>query len=277
MLKLLKYEFRKAWVMLLILLSVTVALEGYYLASLYFLFEDAPWNLVISIMLLMLGVVAVSPVIQFTGIFAYAGELRRRTSYLVFMTPHSTRKIMASKYLFIFITAAVFFVLYAVLAFVDIMLLTTHMMEFTDFVEMLNEMLTALGVYVDQVLIAVVIGVLYLFLDLLALVGIGYTAITLSHTWFRDKKWRWIMAVVFYIGMSQVIGFISDLFPMAYTFIKVYDAPGVANLYATYGVQNTLGFGDLLVYMIPPCIVSLATILLSFFGCAWMLDKKVSL
>ena len=34
MLKLLKYEFRKSWIMLLILLSVTVALEGYFLAVL---------------------------------------------------------------------------------------------------------------------------------------------------------------------------------------------------------------------------------------------------
>lgn len=277
MLKLLKYEFRKSWIMLLILLSVTVALEGYFLASLYFLFEDSPWNLIISIMLLMLGLVAVSPVIQFTGIFAYAGELRRRTSYLIYMTPNSTRKIIASKFLFVFITAAVFFLLYALLGVLDVMLMTSYLMEFNDFIELMNEVLTAIGVYVDQVLIAVVLSIIYLFADLLALVGIGYTAVTLSHTWFRDKKWRWIMAVVFYIGMSQIIGFISDLFPMAYTFIKIYDAPAVQNIYNAYGMQTTLGFSDLLVYTIPPCLVSIATVILSFFGCSWMLDKKVSL
>ena len=42
-------------------------------------------------------------------------------------------------------------------------------------------------------------------------------------------------------------------------------------------MQTTLGFSDLLVYTIPPCLVSIATVILSFFGCSWMLDKKVSL
>lgn len=277
MLKLIKYEFRKAMTTLLVLLGITAALEGYFLASLYLLAEEHPEHLAISIMLLVVSVYVVFIYMLIRGVTTYSGELKSRCSYLIFMTPNSALKIMGSKFLFTFVLAALAAVLYGALACCDILLLLTHLGAYENFVLNLTQALTEAGIHVEQILFYGVFAAIYLTLSLLSFFAIAYLAVTLSHTLFRDKKWRWIMALLFYFVLNYAVSFISGLFPAAYSFIKVYEDPALQNITAHYDIQTTLSFTDLLWYAVPQSIVSLVSIVVSMFGCAWMLEKKVSL
>ena len=64
---------------------------------------------------------------------------------------------------------------------------------------------------------------------------------------------------------------------MVYTALNVVDAAGVNKIAAAYELDTTPDLSELLIFLVPQTLVSLATILGSLFGCAWMLEKKISL
>lgn len=276
MCKLLKYEFRKALTAMLILLGGTLAAEAYFLYGIRVM-EEKPEHLGISVLVLMLLALVVYIFVLVRGVVSYSGELKSRSSYLIFMTPNSTRKIVASKFLFTLILCAIFGGLFAVLGLVDIRLLLVEIGEYEAFIQALNEMLLTLGVHTDQIIVGAVFTVLLMGLSMLSFFAVAYLAITLSHTLFRDKKWRWVMALIFYMVINYAISFVNSLFPMVYTALHVLDAPGVNKIAAAYELDTTPDFSFLLVYIVPQTLISLATILGSLFGCAWMLEKKISL
>lgn len=276
MFKLLKYEFRKGLTSILAMLGVTAALEAYFLYGL-FSWKDDGTHAIIAAVLLMFMTLAVYIFVLVRGVTSYSGELKSRSAYLIFMTPHSTRKIIAAKFVFTLVLSALFGGLYIGLGVLDIGLLLQQLGELEEFLELLWTGLRELGVRMDQVILAAVFTAMYMLLSMLSFFAVAYLAITLSHTLFRDKSWRWVMAVVFFVGMNYAIGLINTIFPTVYVSMRFMEMPGVGDLAAAYGIQTAPGFTDLLVLMVPQALVSVATVVVSFFGCAWMLEKKVSL
>ena len=276
MLKLIKYEFRKGLTAICIMLGITLAAQGYFLAGLYLL-EDWELHTVIAAMLLLFASFAAYIFVLVRGVASYSGELKSRSSYLIFMTPHSTRKIMASKFLFTLILCALFGGLYIVLGLVDFRLLLEKLGEYQAFLLELNAVLAEYGIHTDQIAFGALFTAGYMALSMLSFYAVAYLAITLSHTFFRDKKWRWLMALVFYLVLNYGISFVSSLFPMVYTALNVMEEAGIARIAAAYNLDTTPDLSVLLVYIVPQTLVSAATILVSLFGCAWMLEKKISL
>lgn len=277
MLKLLKYEFRKALVSILVLLGITAAMEGYFLYGVFSGEGEPSYHAAIAAMLLVFMTLAVYIFVMIRGVTSYSGELRSRSAYLIFMTPNSTRKIMASKFLFTLALSAFFALVYIGLGYLDIRLLLERLGEYAELIEIIDEAMKELGIHTDQIILAGVFTVIYAALSTLSFFAVAYLAVTLSHTFFRDKSWRWLMAIVFYIALNYLIGFINSLFPAAYSMLNYMDVPGMNNIIAAYNLETTPDFTTLLLYVVPQALVSLATILVSFFGCAYMLEKKISL
>lgn len=276
MFKLLKYEFRKAMVSILVMLGVTAALEGYFLYGLYSEANDGV-HAVIGALLLILFTLAIEIFVMVRGVTSFSGELKGRNAYLIFMTPNSALKIMASKYLFTLILGTSFTLMYVLLGYLDIRLSLEKYGEYQEFVEMWAELFKSAGIRVDQIIFAGVFAVIYFLLDFLVFYAVAYLAVTISHTLFRDKKWRWVMAILFYFAITSIVSFLNSLFPMVYTVLQFTEAPGVGKIAEAYGLNTAPTFLGLLVYLVPQMLISAGVILLSFFGCAWMLEKKVSL
>lgn len=273
MVKLLKYEFRKARTLLLILLGVTALLEIFFL---YALAEGEGPRLGAATGLLVLSTFAVAAFVFVRGITTYSSELKDRSAYLIFMTPNSGLKIMASKFLFTFLTGLLFAGVYLALAVTDIVLLLEDMDAVTEFLDTLAQALTlvGMGVHYDQMALAGLAFAVYFFLSVLSVVALAYLAITLSHTLFRDKKWRWLASVALFWGLWRLVSEVNGLFPTVYDELTYLDTP-----FAQSESAPTAGLTvwDMLRYQLPQAALSLGVILLSLFGCAWMLDKKVSL
>jgi hypothetical protein len=276
MCKLLKYEFRKSMTALLVMLGVTAALEGYFLYGVYVNPEDM-WHAALAASLLLGMTVAMSVFVFVRGVTSYASELKSRSAYLIFMTPHSTLKIVASKFLFTFVLGLLAAAVYGALGLLDITLLLAEFGELEETLTAIHAAMTELGLHLDQAVLAVVLAFLMVMLYVLSLCAMAYLAVTLSHTLFRDKSWRWLAALGFYWALTQLLGLVNGLFASPFEALVFQTAPGMNRVAAAYNIPLTPGISDLLPLLVPYSLVSLGMILASLFGCAWMLDKKVSL
>ena len=258
MLKLVKYEFRKSLTALMTLLGLTAGLEAYFLAA---LFLDKENHLFIAMLLMMLCAYAVAVYVFVRGVTSYSGELKSRSAYLIFMTPNSTLKIMGSKFLYTFVNGLLFAALYGGLGLLDMNLFLRRYHRYEAFWGAARNFLTAYGVHVDQIA-----------LGLLAVIALAYLAITLSHTLLRDRKGRGLVALLIFFLLNWLVNWFSGLFPSALDLLVVYDGD-----MAQVTGQVIATSREVLLSMLPAALISLGVIVLSWLGCAWMLERKVSL
>lgn len=246
--KLLKYEFRRARTSLLTVLGVIAVLEMYFLISLG---VDHMEHVVIAAVLMMFASYGAAVYIFVRGVASYASELKAKSAYLIFMTPNSGLKIMGSKYLYTFVNGVLLGGVCGALGALDLSLIMTHEGDWQSFLRMMDIFLR-----VNQ---------------LLTFFAMAYFAITLSHTLFRDKKWRTWVALLIFVGVYWGLSYLQGLLPNPVenlVFNTMYD-PNAEITVTT--------FADMIPQMLPYALYDLAIVLLSLFGCGWMLDKKVSL
>ena len=269
MLKLVKYEFRKSLTALMTLLGLTAGLEAYFLAA---LFLDKENHLFIAMLLMMLCAYAVAVYVFVRGVTSYSGELKSRSAYLIFMTPNSTLKIMGSKFLYTFVNGLLFAALYGALGLLDLTLTLQKYQRYDAFWGAAQNFLKAYGVHVDQITLGLLAGTAYIFLSLLAVIALAYLAITLSHTLLRDRKGRGLVALLIFFLLNWLVNWFSGLFPSALDLLVVYDGD-----MAQVTGQVIATSREVLLSMLPAALISLGVIVLSWLGCAWMLERKVSL
>ncbi len=273
--KLLKYEWRKNRTSILIFLGLTLGLQLGFLYGLYGDSED--WVLPVFTIGLVLCAYAAMIYVMIVGVTSYSKEMKQRSAYLIFMTPNSGMKIMGSKYLFTLTVGVMFVLLYGVLGALDIALTTDIISDIKAFIDETDEFLLELGVHLDQFILAALVVALYVLLSLLSFFAVAYLAITLSHTLFRDKKWRGIVALGIFFGLNLLISEINGALPNPLDELTYQESAAAIKIAEAYGVQTTATINDVLLGLLPSACVSLVTVLTSLFGCAWMLDKKVSL
>lgn len=270
MLKLIKYEFRKVLTGMLVLLSVVAAGEAYFLISLAL---DNMDHVAIAILLLVMGAYAMMIFVFVRGLTTYSDELKNRSAYLIFMTPNSGLKIMASKYLYTFVNGLLIGAGMLLLAGLDVSLFLRHNGVVEPMFALISKTLAAYGVHLDQIGLYLFAMSLYGVLSMLSFFALAYFAITLSRTLFRDKKWRGLVSFAIFLGLDFLIGKINGLFPSAMDNL----AP-LENMSDSAAVEAAVdSLPALLTALTPSACVSLVCVVASLFACGWMLDKKVSL
>lgn len=188
------------------------------------------------------------------------------------MTPNSGLKIMGSKYLYTFVNGILLGGVCGALGALDLSLIMTHEDDWQSFLRMMDIFLRVnQGVQTGQIVLAIVFYLVLVLLSLLTFFAMAYFAITLSHTLFRDKKWRTWVALLIFVGVYWGLSYLQGLLPNP-----------VENLvFTTVNDPNAeitiTTFADMIPQMLPYALYDLAIVLLSLFGCGWMLDKKVSL
>ena len=254
MFKLIKYEIRKNRAPLLIVLTAIAAMEIYFLCSLV---ADSEINVVISTSLLPFAFFLVALTVFIMGVSAYSRELRQKSSYLVFMTPHGTLAIVASKILFTVVIGLFFSALLAALLAMDVPLLSDYFGEWRGFYELFNAFMQNNGLNLQTLLLTAAYFALSVFLQLVSTVGVAYLAITLSATLLQNKKGKGLVSFVLFVVILYALGYLSALYSGALT--DPQTAP------------------DLLRALSPVLLQNIAVLLGSLFGCAWMLKRAVSL
>ena len=254
MLKLVKYEFRKNRTFLLILLGACIVLEGYFLISKQVHHET---HLVVSAVLLAIAAFAVGICLFAVGIASYTNELKQKSSYLIFMTPNSGRKIIASKILYTLFLGLAFT---ALLCWFFTMDYSMFMEEFDaehQYRGILEFLMLNQGMNIGQTLLTTAGMILSGLLEVLSIVGVIYFAVTLSSTVLQNKKGKGIVSlllvVAFIFGLSKLSGLYWD------------------------GNATFDTIMDVVKMLIPDAVQSAVVLTASIFGSAYLLDKHVSL
>lgn len=277
MLKLIKYELRKVRTPLIVLLVITLALQGYFLYGLQGVEDPDNFHALVAAVGLMLCAYGAVITLLVFSVTSYSKELRDRSAYLIFMTPNSGVKIMASKLLFTTVLAIFFAAMYLGLGVLDLGLLANAFGELEEMVTELQALLLEYGIHVEQIVYGAVAVALYVLLSILSFASLTYVAVTLSNTLFRDRKWRGVVTLAIFFGLNWLLSKVSGMLPSALNELVVVENAGAAKISAYYGLQTTPTFEDILRAMLPSAGLSLAVVVASMLGCGWMLDKKVSL
>lgn len=142
MLKLMKYEFRKTLSAKLILLGIAAALQVFFLISLY---AEKEKSLVVSVALLTVLATGGILMIGLYSVMTLHRDMNTKQSYMLFMTPNSSYKILGAKMLetglSILIGGAFFFAL----GLLDISLVLSHYGEIARFWDMIAQFLHSIN------------------------------------------------------------------------------------------------------------------------------------
>ncbi|WP_105615111.1 hypothetical protein [Vallitalea okinawensis] len=257
MIQLIKYEIIKKYKSLLILLSVFGLMSLYTL----YLFVDGEVEgalIGFSIYLLLGGVLVIYLLVN--NILLFSSDLRRKTGYMVFLTPNNGYKILGSKVLATVIENAVFIILYALIG-----------LFFTvTFLNIVEEPLGALGIS-QYIQIDYTVNDFLTILFICMTIALGWLnfmlTITLAITLFKS-----LLAHVRYGGLIS-FGFFLVI---NYLVNRVYSI--AQGLYST----NEFMFEDILegtwMYnMGYECLTYLIVGAGLFTATAYLMDKKINL
>ncbi len=209
MFKLMKYEFRKTWTTKLVMLGITAVLEAMYLIGLYGEKEDV---LAISIGLLtavaMLGVL----VIGLESVLTLHRDMNTKQSYMLFMTPNSSYKILGAKVLecgfSILVTGAFFFALGAL----DISLLFAKSGTLNSVWDMIQQILNQITIDGRPLTIDAATMATFTFNLLTGWIGVvttAYLADVVSSALLNGKKYNGLLSFVLFLALSWLTGWVT--------------------------------------------------------------------
>lgn len=256
--KLIKYELRKNLGMLIAMLSTIGAVEAYFLLSLA---ADKETHVAVSAILMPIGCFLIALLVFILGVTSYSRELSQKSSYLVFMTPHSTLAIVSSKVLYTVVLGVGFAALLGGLLLLDIPLLLDYFGEWNGFARMLDDLMSTRNLSLAAFLFTALFFALTAFSQVLSMVGLSYLSITLSATLLQNRKGKWVLSVAFFLLLVWASGRLASLWG--------YDVSSVDRMLDT--------LDGVLQACLPSLLQSIGVLLVSVFGSAWLLDRYVSL
>lgn len=252
--KLIKYELRKARTAYGIMLAAIIALQTYFLVSVA---RDSTPNTITAAILLAVTAYACAIVIFVLGVTTYSNELKQKTSYLIFMTPHSPIVIMLSKLVYTLISTVFFGGLLAAIAYYDINLLAREFEDFLSLYRIIEHFAVEYGISLARVYATIGLSLVTILLNVLCAVVVAYFAITLSATILQKRQGNAIISMILYVAI------ISGLTALTRSYT---DTQAIFNGEKSF--QSAL---------LPNILQCVAVIALSLSASGWLLEKKVSL
>ena len=211
MLKLMKYEFRKTMFTKLILLGITAVAEAAFLISLY---TNKEGSLAASIGILTLLAIGGVLVIGLQSVLTLHHDMNTRQSYMLFMTPNSSYRILGAKVLecglSILLTGAFYFALGAL----DISLLFAKEGMLSQLWDTIQEMLKSITFANGQSIISLDMkGMAVLVFNLLSgwinTVTTAYLAVTVSAALLNGKRFNGLVSFVLFLALSWAGGWLE--------------------------------------------------------------------
>lgn len=254
MLKLTKYEFRKNMTAPLILLIVIGILEVAFLISIGIGKESyvgLTFGLQTAIMTFSYFIILV------LSIASYSRELKSKSSYMTFMAPVSTYKIIGSKLLTALITAAVFGIVLFILLPTNIIIIGAKYDEIKNFADAFKVLMEFFGYNLADVVINGAMVIFEIMVSFYLVVVLAYLAITLSSTVLQNKKFKGLVSAILFGVIYGVLSWIALKIPST--------------------IENPSGYVEAFVSTVPTLCFYIVCILGGFFATGQLLDKKVSL
>ena|GEM_PF-237459 len=204
--KLIKYEFRKTWGPKLILLGITAAAEIAYLIALFS--HDENWTAGFAFLLTALAVGGIM-MMGLMSVVTLHRDMNTKQSYMLFMTPNSSYKILGAKVvengLSILVTGAFFFALGAL----DIMLLFSRFGTLEDLWDVIQRVLRAFNQEIPFDTASIASFVFGLLTSWFAAICAAYLADVISSSLLNGKKYNGLLTFLLYIALAILMGWLQ--------------------------------------------------------------------
>ncbi len=266
MLNLMKYEFQKNKIIIGFLAGIGVLLQiG------YFIFCAAAngtgrkalaarENMLIMVAFLILLMTIGFFVVFILGIANYKNELNSKSSYLIFMTPNSSLKIILSKLLYIFLVEVVFLAALSFLIGFDI-IQARSILNGGDFIDSVMELFErAFDIDLKKVWTEILLSLISFVIGFFAIMVMAYCAITLSATFLYNSRWKGFVSIVLFIAICVAVSYVDNHF--VEQFVQDVDI---------FTVKGRV------MYLLPSLIYYLFIMAAGTFGCSKLIDKAINL
>lgn len=252
MLKLIKYEYRRNISGILVMLGLILAAQGYFLWGVAKMSME---HVTVAASLLMtLTGVAVSVVLLYS-VSLYSKELNAKTSYLTFMTPNSSAKILGAKLLATLLLGLAYAALLGACLVWDFTTMRRLFPEIQFVQAMLDALLIQANTNLSELLVVISSFAVDFLVNFYATVVIAYLAITISATALQNKRFKGLLSLILFLGIMAAMIYLLNLLPGGY--------------YST--------MEEMMLNTLPGTLVSLAFAVAAFLLSARLLTKRVSL
>ena len=244
--RLIKYEFRKNSFSKLIFLGITVVMEILFLIGLYGHFERP---MIIGMLGLFFSALAGITYIGIESILTLYRDLTTKQSYMLFMTPNSSYRILGAKAIENAGSVLLAGIFFGALATLDFTLLFKEAGEAANIFDMFRDMLRNIDPRLDLSLKPLLTLLFMILCSWILRIATGYLAVVLTCTLLSGRKGAAIISFVFFIAISLLISWGMNLLP------KDMDIILKLNLTA---------------------VISLICSIVMYFITAWIMDRKLS-
>lgn len=246
MLKLMKYEFRKTLFSKMILLAITGLLELIFLAGVFLENEEA---FGIGIGGLLLCAIVGIMYIGIESITVFHKDLNTKQSYMLFMTPNSSFKILGAKVLENGLSILMAGMFFAALAALDASVAILYIGGLEEFLMLLEQIAISFELNVHIEGKALFMAFLVTLVSWMMTIVTADLAIVLSATVLAGKKFSGFVGfVIFCIITTLISNLLSAL-------------PELSNLYANFALIIGL---------------TLVMVVIMYSITAWIMDRKLS-
>ena len=252
MLKMMKYEIKRNRLSYFFMLAVLLLLELVFSVGML-LEKEVVFSL--SIIGLMFFGFAGILFVAINGTNIYSKDLKKKTGYMVFMTPISSYKVLGAKLLAVFCSSLVLLIIYVGIGLIDVfwVIEAYSIKEFEPLIKQVfgieNFTFVALAEYGVWI-------VVYGYIILNVVISFGYLSISLAATLLQNKKGKGLIADAIFIGLLVLLGYVEG---------KLFGA----------NVGDT--FTAMLIAGLPGILFELACGIAAFWGAAYMLEHKINL
>ena len=242
---LIKYEFRKSWAMKGIILSITAIFEVIFLIG---VFMEKETFLAIGVTLLSIIAVCSILIIGIFGIYTLSRDLNTKRSYMLFMTPNNSFKILGAKLIENASSIIIVSCCFVALAIADVSILAAASGEFKAVIELINELLGE-SYYVDSYRFAMTSAATVV--NWISTVCLAFFAVIICATLLNGKKYNGFLSFCIFIALSIIFNKILGLM-----------------------IVEELGF-DATRVVIQIVYYTVVSVLL-YIASAWLMDNKLS-
>ena len=258
MLKMLKYEYRRAVGPLTIIFMLFGILEVYILGATALKKESHSG---IGITLFLFGSFACYIFVLIYGIVTYNKDLKSKEGYLVFMAPISSFSVIGAKLLSILLTGITLVVMIALLGMLNYSAIASayHLDSLVDVLEMFLE---SGGMSLSGTLAGIGAFIIAFLIQFFMTTTLIYFAISVSATVLQNKKGKGFVSFVLFMVLQ---GGVSAL------------AASLPNMHNMQELQKISDMAQAIGYMWPQLLCYAVVMVLAYTASSVLLDKKISL
>lgn len=202
MLKLFKYEFMKTRLSKLIILGITLVLEIAFAASL--LKNDDELQGICVLLLVLFATVSILW-LGLQSILTLHKDMNTRQSYMLFMTPNSSYKILGAKVLENAASVLLGGVFFCALGALDLTLLMDHHQALDQLMEMFQDVLESFSKNIRFDTYSILTFCLYTLISWLSTVTLAYFAVIISAALLGGKKGNLFISFLIFLGLTILL------------------------------------------------------------------------